>query len=518
MNARALMILGTASHVGKSILTAALGRILADEGLRVAPFKAQNMSLNSAATPDGREIGRAQALQAEACRVAPSAEMNPVLIKPSNERSAQVVVLGRVWGEVSAADYHQRRVDELFPLVVQAYRTLAAGHDVILLEGAGSPAEINLKAHDIVNMRMAQAAGAACLLVGDIDRGGVFASLLGTVELLDPAERALIRGFVVNKFRGDIRLLKPGIDMIEQRIHLPCAGVVPYLPDLGLYEEDSVALEESHRTRSAWKSRDEVPHRSLRVGIVKFPYLANFTDFDALAAEPSVSLAYLNVPEELQEADLLILPGSKQTLDDLRWLRDSGFASEIEKFASRAGVMGICGGMQMMGASIADPLGAENNGVPRADSGLGLLPIATVLHAEKVTRVARGRVRAASLFGEPLACPGFQGYEIHMGETVYAAGAQPFAEIQRCGESASRPDGAVSAGRRAFGTYIHGLFNEDGFRHSFLSAARAACGLDPLEQKVFVHAEREQRIDLLAEHVHRALDMNLIHDCLGVKS
>jgi adenosylcobyric acid synthase len=512
------MILGTASHVGKSILTAALGRILADEGLRVAPFKAQNMSLNSAATPDGREIGRAQALQAEACRVTPRAEMNPVLIKPSNDSSAQVVVLGRVWGEVSAADYHQRRVEELFPLVVQAYRTLAAEHDVVLLEGAGSPAEINLKAHDIVNMRMAQAAGAACLLVGDIDRGGVFASLLGTVELLDPGERALIRGFIVNKFRGDVRLLQPGIDMIEQRIQLPCAGIVPHLPDLGLDEEDSVALEESHRARSAWTSHDDNSQRPLRVGVVKFPYLANFTDFDALAVEPSVSLAFLKSPEELQEADLVILPGSKQTLDDLGWLRSSGFAAGLQTFAGRAGVMGICGGMQMMGRSIEDPQGAENNGVPRADPGLGLLPIDTVLHAEKVTRMARGRVRAASLFDESLASPGFQGYEIHLGETAYAAGAQPFAEIQRCGETTMRPDGAVSERCRAFGTYIHGIFNDDAFRHSFLSAARAACGLDPLGRKVFVHAEREQRIDRLADHVRRALDMNLIHACLGVKS
>jgi adenosylcobyric acid synthase len=517
MSVRALMVLGTASHVGKSILTAALGRILADEGLRVAPFKAQNMSLNSAATPDGREIGRAQALQAEACRVTPRAEMNPVLIKPSNDRSAQVVVLGRVWGEVSAADYHQRRVEELFPIVLQAYRTLAAEHDVVLLEGAGSPAEINLQAHDIVNMRMAQAAGAACLLVGDIDRGGVFASLLGTVELLDPSERALIRGFVVNKFRGDVRLLKPGIDMIEQRIQLPCAGIVPYLPDVGLDEEDSVALEEGQRARSGWKPCDESLYRPLRIGVVRFPYLANFTDFDVLAAEPSVSLAFLSSPEELQEADLLILPGSKQTLDDLGWLRGSGFASAIMRFAGRAGVMGICGGMQMMGVSIEDPQGAENNGVPRADPGLGLLAIETVLHAEKVTRVARGRV-CSNLFGEPLALPGFQGYEIHLGETVYATGAQPFAEIQRCGESASRLDGAVSASRRAFGTYIHGLFNDDGFRHSFLSAARAACGLDPLEQRVFVHAEREQRIDRLADHVRRALDMNFIHACLRVKA
>jgi adenosylcobyric acid synthase len=518
MNTPALMILGTASHVGKSILTAALGRILADEGHRVAPFKAQNMSLNSAATPDGREIGRAQALQAEACRVAPRAEMNPILIKPSNDSSAQVVVLGRVWGQVSAADYHQRRVEELFPLVLQAYRTLAAEHDVILLEGAGSPAEINLKAHDIVNMRMAQAADAACLLVGDIDRGGVFASLLGTVELLDPGERALLRGFIVNKFRGDISLLKPGIDTIEQRLQLPCAGIVPYLPDLGLDEEDSVALEGICGTAPGWCSRDDCPDRRLRVGVVRFPYLANFTDFDALAAEPSISLVFLDDPEALPKADLLILPGSKQTLDDLAWLRRSGFECAIREFAGRAGVMGICGGMQMMGLLIEDSQGSENHGVPRSEPGLGLLPIETVLNAEKVTRMAQGRVSASSLFGQPLAVRAFQGYEIHLGETVYAAGAEPFAQIQRCGETASRADGAVSAGRHAFGTYIHGLFSEDRFRHSFLSAARAACGLAPLEEKVFVAAERERRIDRLADYVRRALDMNLIHACLGIKS
>src|SRR5579862_8507212 len=247
MSARALMILGTASHVGKSLVTAGLGRIFSDEGLRVAPFKAQNMSLNSAATPDGREIGRAQALQAEACRVAACAEMNPILIKPSSDTASQIVLLGRVWGQVTASDYHQRRVEDLFPTVLESYRKLAARHDLILLEGAGSPAEINLRKYDIVNLRMAHAADAACLLVGDIDRGGVFASLLGTMELLDPEDRVRIRGFVINKFRGDISLLRPGIEGIEKRLGIPCAGVVPFLRDLGLEEEDSVAMENCRR-------------------------------------------------------------------------------------------------------------------------------------------------------------------------------------------------------------------------------------------------------------------------------
>jgi len=512
--ARALMILGTASHAGKSILTAALGRILSDEGYRVAPFKAQNMSLNSAATPDGREIGRAQALQAEACRVAPRAEMNPILIKPSSDTSSQVVVMGRVWGQVSAADYHQRRVEDLFPVVVDAYSKLAREFDVIVIEGAGSPAEINLKAHDIVNLRMARAAGAACLLVGDIDRGGVFASLLGTVELLEPDERAMLRGFIVNKFRGDAALLAPGIEMISRRIGLPCAGVVPFLKDLGLDEEDSVSLEDRRTARRIWHDFADGPERPLRVGVVAFPYLANFTDFDALAAEPSVSLAFLERPEEVRAADLLILPGSKQTLQDLVWLRRTGFEAGIRDFRGRAGVIGICGGMQMMGVSIDDPDGAENRGAARRECGLGLLPIATVLRAEKITRQVRGRVRAKLWLGENLQGAEFLGYEIHMGETAYADGAEPFAGITRAGEPDERADGAIANGGRVMGTYIHGLFASDAFRHSVLKAARAACGLQPAAALVCVAAERERRIDRLAAHVRAALDMQLIRHCM----
>ena len=510
MSARALMLLGTASHVGKSILTAALCRILADDGYRVAPFKAQNMSLNSAATPDGREIGRAQALQAEACRIAPRAEMNPILIKPSTGQSAQVVVMGRVWGQVSAADYHQRRVEELFPVVVDAYRALAAEHEVVLLEGAGSPAEINLKAHDIVNMRMAQAAGAACLLIGDIDRGGVFASLLGTVELLEPAERALIRGFLVNKFRGDLRLLEPGIAMMEERIAIPCAGVIPYLPELLLDDEDSVSIEDRP---IAWNAEPTAPSRKLRIAVVRFPYLSNFTDFDPLAAEPSISLAFVDSPAMLPEADLVILPGSKQTLGDLAWLRRRALEPAIRNFAGGAGVIGICGGMQMLGSAIEDPTGAESEGVPRSERGLDLLPIRTVLQTEKVTRTARGRVSGPA-FGGALAAQPFHGYEIHLGDTVYAEGAQPFAEIQRCGDPRPLLDGAV--GTNAFGTYMHGLFRDDDFRHAFLAAARNACGLEPAHELAPFEAERERRLDRLAAHVRSSIDMKLIYACLGV--
>ncbi|HLH40134.1 MAG TPA: cobyric acid synthase [Bryobacteraceae bacterium] len=517
MSARALMVLGTASHAGKSILTTALCRILSNEGFRVAPFKAQNMSLNSAATPDGREIGRAQALQAEACRIPPSAAMNPILIKPSCDRAAQIVVLGKVWGQMTAADYHECRVEELFPTVVEAYQQLAAEYDVVVLEGAGSPAEINLKAHDIVNMRMAKAAGAACLLAADIDRGGVFASLLGTVELLDAEERALLRGFIINKFRGDVSLLRPGVEMIAERVRIPCAGIVPWLPNLGLDEEDSVAMEERRTASRAWAERSNGPDRALRIGVIAFPYMANFTDFDELSAEPSVALAFLEHPSDVRDADLLILPGSKQTLDDLAWLRRRGWEPEIHNFAGRAGVLGICGGMQMMGHGIEDPEGVESHGSARSAHGLGLLPITTVLRHKKVTRPVQGRVAPSALFGARLEAPCFRGYEIHMGETVYTEGAQPFAEIQRAGVAGSILDGAIAGHVRAYGTYVHGLFHEDVFRHSFLAAARSACGLAPIESRAFVTAEREGRIDRLAEHVRQSLDMELIHECLGVR-
>ncbi len=515
------MLQGTASHVGKSVITAAFCRLFAREGYRVAPFKAQNMSLNSAATPDGREIGRAQALQAEACRVPASAEMNPVLIKPSSDTGAQVVVLGRVWEQISAADYHQRRVEELFPLVLESYQKLAAEYEIILIEGAGSPAEINLKAHDIVNMRMARAAQAACLLVGDIDRGGVFASLLGTMELLEPWERALIRGFAVNKFRGDLELLRPGIAMIEERIQLRCAGVIPYLHDLGLDEEDGVALEDRRTALRSWggvTTERDSPDRPLRIGVVAFPHLANFTDFDALAMEPSVALAFLERAEDVQFADVLILPGSKQTLHDLDWLEQKAFSSAIRESRARAarrtGIVGICGGMQMLGRVVEDPGGAESGGRPCSARALGLLPIATVLNAEKVTRPVRGIVQPSQLFGQPIASRSFQGYEIHLGETIYEDCANPFSEITRRGSDGVLRDGAVSSDGFVMGTYVHGLFDDDAFRHSFLIGARTATGLGPPRRVAFVSADRQRRIDRLADHVRRALDMELIKSWL----
>lgn len=506
MSARALMILGTASHVGKSLLTVGLGRIFSDEGIRVAPFKAQNMSLNSAATPDGREIGRAQTLQAEACRVTPCAEMNPILIKPTSDTGSQVVLLGRVWGDVTASDYHLRRVEDLFPAVLESYRTLAARHDLILLEGAGSPAEINLRKHDIVNMRMAHAADAECLLVGDIDRGGVFAALLGTVELLEPEDRARIRGFVINKFRGDEALLRPGVEMIEQRLGIPCVGVVPFLRTLGLEEEDGVAMEDRRTAARVWQNSDGSVDRPLRIGVVAVPHMANFTDFDALAAEPSVSLAFLENPAPASLADVLILPGSKQTLDDLLWIRDAGFASFLAGYSGM--LIGICGGFQMLGVSIDDPSGVESGGVHRSIVGLGRLPVRTEMRAEKTVRRATGRVRAWGV-------PAFQGYEIHMGETHYENGADPFADILREGEQQPIPDGAIASSGRVWGSYVHGLFDDDAFRRGFLAGVRKECGLAAAATYVCVTSERQARIDRWAAHLRQSLDMNFIRGLAG---
>lgn len=504
MSARALMILGTASHVGKSLLTAGLGRIFSDDGIRVAPFKAQNMSLNSTATPDGREIGRAQALQAEACRVTPCAEMNPVLIKPSSETGAQVILLGRVWGQVTASDYYRRRVEELFPAVIESYRTLAARHQLILLEGAGSPAEINLRKHDIVNMRMAHAADASCLLVGDIDRGGVFAALLGTMELLESEDRARIRGFVINRFRGDVSLLRPGIDTMEQRLDIPCAGVIPFLRDLGLEEEDSVAMDDRHTAKHTWHNAREKTSsdRPLRIGVIALPHMANFTDFDGLAAEPSVSLAFLKDPAEARSADVLILPGSKQTLDDLEWVCDRGFARFIVDY--QGVLIGVCGGFQMLGISIEDPEGVESAGVARTMPGLGKLAVRTVMRSGKTVRRTTGQT---SLWDSPSFC----GYEIHMGETLYENTAEPFAEIMREGGQQPTIDGAIaSSSGRVWGTYIHGLFDDDAFRHSFLDFARRSCGLAPAQSHVCFAAQRQERIDRWATHVRQSLDLKLI--------
>jgi adenosylcobyric acid synthase len=506
MSARAVMVLGTASHVGKSLLVAALCRILRQDGVRVAPFKAQNMSLNSAATPEGLEIGRAQALQAEAAGIAATVDMNPILIKPSSECGAQVVVHGRVWGDTTAADYHRRRTLELFPLVVESYARLASAYDVIVLEGAGSPAEFNLRASDIVNMRMAEAADARCVLVGDIDRGGVFAALLGTLELLEPHERARIAGFIINKFRGDVDLLLPGVAEFEKRIGLPCSGVVPYLHDVGLDEEDSVAFDVERVARRPVWSDDAGPARRLRVAVVVLPQLANATDFAPLRDEPSVDFVFALAPEALTGADVVILPGTKTTLAARRRLAGAGFDEALREAPL---LFGICGGLQILGERIDDPLGVEGGG---AAAGLGFLPIRTTFAAAKVTTLVGG-IAGANLFGSTEPEVPVRGYEIHMGETD-VRGAAPFSRIVRGCDAqssserdASLNDGARSADGRVAGTYLHGIFDDDAFRHAFIRAAREARGLAPPRELAALAAERERRIDRLAAHVRASVDL-----------
>jgi adenosylcobyric acid synthase len=509
--ARAVMVLGTSSHVGKSLLTTALCRIFAQQGCRVAPFKSQNMSLNSAATIEGLEIGRAQALQAEAAGLTPSVHMNPILIKPSGETSAQIVAHGRIWGRASASEYHLRRVEELLPMVRESYDVLAVTYDVIVLEGAGSPAEINLKQHDIVNIRMAEMADARCILVADIDRGGVFASLLGTIELLEPWERERIGGFVINKFRGDLSLLEPGVRMIEQRLNKPCLGVVPYLHGLALEEEDSVGLP-AITDRSWLHIADTSPDRRLRIAVIALPSFSNFTDFDSLRAEASVELLFCRSAEMLADADVVLLPGSKQTVDDLKWMRRNGLDRAVIEHAKRGLVVGICGGMQMLGETISDPEGIEHEG---AVDGLRLLPIRTIMRADKVTRSTSGVLFSNTLFGQTIATTRVAGYEIHVGETLYQAQARPFALLSSADGAKPQRDGCVSDDTRVMGSYLHGLFDDDAFRHAFLLAARTFLKLSVDVPLMGWKALREESLNWLAAEVSAALDLRTLFSWVG---
>jgi adenosylcobyric acid synthase len=507
------MVLGTSSHVGKSLLTAALCRIFAQHGYRVAPFKSQNMSLNSAVTPEGLEIGRAQALQAEAAGILPSVHMNPILLKPCGDMTSQVVVRGKIWGRLTASDYHLRRVEELLPIIRESYEILASANDVIVIEGAGSPAEINLKQHDIVNMRMAELADADCLLVGDIDRGGVFASLLGTVELLEPHEQDRIRGFLINKFRGDVRLLDPGIRTMEERLGKSCLGVVPYLPQLTLDEEDSLGLPPPDTESNAWWQISADPTRPIRIAVIALPSFSNFTDFDALRSEPCVSLKLCRTPEEISHADVVIVPGSKQTADDLLWMRAQKLDAAVIDHAGKGPVVGICGGMQMLGKEIIDPNGMEHS---ETTPGLGLLAIETIMQPQKITRSSSGRLVATLLFGQPLPSLNIAGYEIHIGETRYLDAAEPFALLDADSNGDIVLDGCVAAGGMVFGSYLHGLFDDDGFRHAFLRAARSYYRLSTAIRLEDWKRKREGALNRLADAVRASLDLRTIFSWSGL--
>ncbi len=499
-----LMIQGTASSVGKSLLVTALCRIFRQDGYRVAPFKAQNMSLNSAVTADGREIGRAQAVQAAAAGIEPSVDMNPILLKPEADARSQVVVLGRPMASLSAGDYNARTA-ALWEVVTGALDRLRAAYDLVVIEGAGSPAEVNLKASDIVNMRVARYTDAPVLLVADIDRGGVFAALVGTLELLEPDERALVHGLVINKFRGDRQLLDPGLDFLVRRTGTPVLGVVPYLPRLQIAEEDSVALER-HRPRDAAPSLSGPP---LEIAVVRLPRIANFDDFDLLAAEPAVHLRYVERREELGRPDLVILPGSKTTVADLGFLRATGLAGRIVELArSGTPVLGVCAGYQMLGVVLRDPSGVESSTPETA--GLGLLPVETTFRPEKRTRRVRAKVVTRQGFFGGLLDTVVEGYEIHMGVTT--TDGPPLFRVEADGE-AGRPDGCVGPGGIVAGTYLHGLFEGSASRRALIEWLGARRGLRLTAGEV---PSPDAEFERLADAVRANLDLATIRRLIGL--
>ena len=501
--ARVVMVQGTSSHAGKSILATALCRIFAQDGLEVAPFKAQNMSLNSYATPDGAEIGRSQAVQAAAAMAAPRAEMNPVLLKPEGDSRSQVVLMGRPTAVASAREYHDLK-PAVWDVVTSALDRLRADCDVVVIEGAGSPAEINLKQHDIVNMRVALHADAPVLLVGDIDRGGVFAQLVGTMALLEPEERALVKGHVINKFRGDPSLLTPGLDFLHERTGVPVAGVIPYYTDIHVPEEDSLGLTPESGDDNA---------EAVDIAVVRLPHIANFDDFDPLRHELGVRVRYVGRVDELGAPDMVVIPGSKTTVADLDWLRANGLAERV--VALRRGgtpVVGICAGYQMLGAALLDPDGVES---PRPETpGLGLLRGSTTFLPHKSTHQVRGRVTdARGLLG---GCEGAEvtAYEIHVGVTSGAGHSRPFVVESRSGMDVDHPDGALDDDGLTLGTYFHGLFHNRAVRRSVLefAAGRRGVTLPASTGDVDPNAEYDKLAALVREH----LDMELVYRVTGL--
>ena len=496
--AKCIMVQGTTSNAGKSLTVAALCRIFAQDGYRVAPFKSQNMALNSFITADGMEMGRAQVVQAEAAGLAPDVRMNPILLKPTSDCGSQVIVNGKPIGNMRAAEYFRFKT-QLIPDIMQAYNSLAAENDIIVIEGAGSPAEINLKAQDIVNMGMAKLADAPVLLVGDIDRGGVFASLYGTVELLEPDERARIKGLIINKFRGDPAILEPGLDMLEEKVHIPFVGVVPYL-HVDIDDEDSL----SERLSSAQDTK-----ALLDIAVIRLPRLSNFTDFDPLGRQEGVSLRYVGSVEALGQPDLILLPGSKNTMGDLRWLRQNGLEAEIKKYAAAGGaVIGICGGYQMMGETLSDPHGVEDGG---AMDGIGLLPMHTEFSMEKTTSQVTGAFRTVDGAFSALSDQSFAGYEIHMGVSTSSGGA-PLTRLNRAGEVIL--DGLQNGS--CLGTYVHGIFDSEEVCRALVCTLLKRRGLSEDALTVISHEEyRRRQYDLLADSVRKSLDMDAIYRILN---
>jgi adenosylcobyric acid synthase len=489
MAAKTIMVLGSMSSAGKSLLVTGLCRLYARRGVRVAPFKAQNMS-NNAAVCAGGEIGRAQAAQAHAAGIEPTVEMNPILLKPEGDARSQVIVRGQIWDSISAGDYYARRAG-LWQVVTECIDRLRDQYELVILEGAGSPAELNLRRNDLVNLAAARYAGAPCLLVGDIDRGGVFAQLLGTAWLLDEADRDLIRGFVINKFRGDRALFDDGIQILEERSGIPVLGVVPYLKDHGIADEDAALLDE----RSTLKAG------ALDVAVIQLPHISNFDDLDPLAAETQVGLRFVRRPNQLGSPAAVILPGTKNTLEDLHWLHQSGLAQAIWQLAaSGCAVVGLCGGFQMLGEEVSDA-GAVESGWQRLP-GVGLLPVVTRFESQKTVTRSQARILAGNGFLAGLKGSLINGYEIHMGQTRSNA---PLAEVvRREALPVSAPDGACSVDGRVWGSYLHGIFDNDAFRAAWLHSLGAAADALPFA------ARRASAYDHLADVLETALNIPLL--------
>lgn len=505
-----IMMMGTSSHVGKSILATAMCRILYRKGRKVVPFKAQNMALNSYVTRDGDEMGRAQVAQAEAAGMEPMVDMNPVLLKPTGNAASQVIIMGKPVGNMSAREYHRGYSLKAFDAIKEALGRLDKEYDTIVIEGAGSPAEINLKANDIVNMRVAKYLQAPVLLIADIDRGGALASLVGTLELLDEEERALVKGLVINKFRGDVTLLTPAIDFLEKKTGKPVLGVVPHIEQMGIDDEDSVSLEE----------KQAVPtDGDVRIAVIQTPKISNFTDFDALAHEKDVALYYVKAVEDLGEPDVIMLPGSKNTTEDMLYLGKSGLGEKILAHA-KAGkaVIGICGGYQMLGEVIRDPQHTESQNDEAA--GLGLLGMETVFASEKLTSQVVAQCQDLYFMGQSIFADNLQGYEIHMGHTAFTreADKHPFTVCQRRGKACASQEGTANAAGNVFGTYIHGVFDNDVFRRSVLNAIRHSKGLEALANTRNVMAEKQQAYEHLADVVENALDMEKLYQIMGEKT
>lgn len=491
--AKAIMVQGTMSNAGKSIITAGLCRIFKQDGYKVAPFKSQNMALNSFITKNGLEMGRAQVVQAEASGIEPDVRMNPILLKPTNDKGSQVIVNGEVIGNINAQNYYEFKKN-LRKDVEKAFEDLSSEYDVIVIEGAGSPAEINLNEDDFVNMGMAKIAKAPVILVGDIDRGGVFASLYGTVKLLPEDDQKFIKGLLINKFRGDIEILKPGLKQIEDIIEKPIIGVVPFL-DVDIDDEDSLST----------KLMDNDRVSLIDIAVIRTPRISNFTDFNALERFDFTSVRYVRTVGELGNPDLIIIPGTKNTMADLLWMRQGGLEAKILKMHSQGTpIIGICGGYQMMGEIIKDPLEMEHGGELR---GMGLLKTGTVFENEKTRTRVNGRVKEIYGFYENLTGATFSGYEIHNGES------------QNNGETLLELNNGVMDGSyngKALGCYIHGIFDEGDFSEKLMDILLKDKGLDEETSRTMTFADyKEQQYDLLAEGLRKNIDMDKVYEMLN---